>query len=305
MGLNASDTPKLLDQDSPTAALPGHTLYLEIDLEVNPMDGQPVAPMTAVYVPDTKKPLTGNVDILLWFHGDKRVWSRNRKGTLNMSGKSVQDYLKVNECKLREFILQSSKRNFVLVVPTFGDRAGYGPKKTAGGLLWQQADAEAYLQQALNGVKQHLGLSVTNPGTVVLAAHSGGGHLLSRMAQFFTGGVFDRVNEVWCFDCTYWGSEPFLTWAKRGHSHPRLWVYSTGGSGPQATGDYANAILDFSKTKTAPATGIEVLIDNYPASGKTSSTNNFIATYHGSANGHYESIEKYLAQLIDTSQNLG
>lgn len=302
VSLNASDTPDLIDQDPPTATSPGHTLFLKIDLKVDPMGGKPVEPMTAVFAPDPKK-LTGDVDVLLWFHGDKDVWSKNRKGHLYLWGKSVQDYLKVDECKLREFILQSSKRQFLLVVPTLNDHTGKGPKHTAGGLLWQQGEAEAFLQQVLNGVKKHMGINVTGPGNIVLTAHSGGGHIMGRMAQHFTG-PFNKVNEVWCFDCTYWGGDPFITWAKKGRSNPRLWAYSTGGKGNGSTGDSANDILTFSQTKTAATTNIEVLIDDYPAVGKTSNTKFFVAAYHGSANGHYESIEKYLTRLFDTSKDL-
>src|SRR5205823_3596246 len=110
--------------------------------------------------------------------------------------------------------------------------------------------------------------------------------------------------EVWCFDCTYWGGDPFIAWAKRGHSNnPRLWVYSTGGKGNGSTGDSANNILAFSQTKPATTT-IEVLIDDYPAAGKTSRTQYFVASYHGSANGHYESLQKYLTQLVEISKNL-
>jgi hypothetical protein len=302
--LNASATPDLIDQDLPTATTPGHTLFLKIDLQVDPMGGQPVDPMTAVFAADPKQLPTGNVDVVLWFHGDKRVWSRHRKGTLDLGGKSVQEYLKVDECKLREFVLRpSKKKNFLLVVPTLGDRTGRGPKRTAGGLLWQQAQAEAFLQQVLNGVKTHWGVNVTGLGSVILAAHSGGGHVMGHMAQFFTG-LFDKANEVWCFDCTYWGGDPFITWAKRGHSHPRLWVYSTGGQGNGLTGDSASNILTFSRNGKPAATTVEVLIDNYPDAKSSQSTNGFVATYHGSANGHYESIDKYLPQLVEASQNL-
>jgi hypothetical protein len=170
VSLNSSDTPDLIDQDPPTSTSPGHTLYLKIDLKVEPMGGKPVPPLTAVFAPDPKKLKAGDVDVLLWFHGDKHVWSKNRKGDLYLWGKSVQDYLTVDECKLREFILQSSKRQFLLVVPTLGDHAGRGPNHTAGGLLWEQAEAEAFLRQVLNGVKKHMGVNVTGPGNIVLTA---------------------------------------------------------------------------------------------------------------------------------------
>jgi hypothetical protein len=303
VSLNASDTPNLIAQDPPTPASPGHTLYLEIDLEVDPMGGKPVEPMTAVFAPDPKQLKAGDVNVLLWFHGDKHVWSKNRKDDLYMWGSSVRDYLKVDECKLREFILQSSQRNFLLVAPTLNDRTGKGPKKTAGGLLWDQKEAEAFVQQVLNGVKKHMKVGATGVDNMVLAAHSGGGHIQSRIAEHFTG-VFNKISEVWCFDSTYWGGSPFTTWAKKGQSNPRLWVYSTGGKGNGSTGDSANDILSFSQTKAAASTNVEVLIDDYPTAGKASSTKFFVAAYKGSANGHYESIEKYLTRLVETSKNL-
>jgi hypothetical protein len=148
MSLNASDTPDLIDQEPPTATSPGHTLFLKIDLEINAMGGKSAEPMTAVFAPDPKKLTTGDVNVLLWFHGDKDVWSKNRKGHLYLWGKTVRDYLHVDECKLREFILQSSTRNFLLVVPTLNDHTGRAKDDhTAGGLLWQQGQAEAFLQQ--------------------------------------------------------------------------------------------------------------------------------------------------------------
>jgi hypothetical protein len=169
MSLNASDIPDLFtfkDEKNRDVTMPIETLrgtdktaYLEIDLNVDAMGGQDVHKMTAVFAPDPSK-LSGEVDILLWFHGDKHYWSQHPKVDKYFNGKSIHYYL--NEpvlalTKLREFILKSSKRQFVLVAPTLNDNTGNGPKHTAGGLLWQQADAEAYLQQVLNGVKKHLG----------------------------------------------------------------------------------------------------------------------------------------------------
>src|SRR5215831_4536212 len=97
VSLNPADTPDLIDEEPPTSNSIGHTLFLKIDLEIDPMGGKLVEPMTAVFAPDPKRLTGGNVDLLLWFHGDKRVWSKNRKGTLDMSGKSIRDYLKTDE----------------------------------------------------------------------------------------------------------------------------------------------------------------------------------------------------------------
>src|SRR5262249_25698008 len=148
-------------------------------------------------------------------------------------------------CKLCEFILQTSQKKFLLVAPTLNDRTGISDADhNPGALKWTQADAEAYLKQALNGANKHLGTKATKVGNIVLAAHSGGGHLQGQMAQHF-GGTFARVNEVWCFDSMYWGSSPFVAWVGKGHSHPRLWVFSTGGT----TARNADVILDLTKPK--------------------------------------------------------
>jgi hypothetical protein len=254
LGLNPADTPDLFKDKSgnelPIETLKGtdKTAYLKIDLKINPMGGQPVDPMTAVFAPDPTT-LSGEVDVLLWFHGDKSYWNKDKTVSFSFAGKSIQNYLTLPLCKLREFILQSSKRKFVLVAPTLNDRTGISidsknPDKSKrnfnpGALRWKQADAEAYLQQVLNGVKTHMKVNkALTLGNIVLAAHSGGGHLQSQMAEHFSGG-FDKVNEVWCFDSSYWGSDPFLAWLKKGHSNPRLWMYSTGGT----TGVSASRIL--------------------------------------------------------------
>lgn len=317
MVLNPSATPglMLMHEDPFEDKYPGRTLYLEIDLKVDPMGGQPVDSMTAVFAPDPKQ-LSGEVDVLLWLHGDKVVFaSSKRKRQYDFSGQSIQEYLKIPECRLREFILQTSKKQFLLVAPTLGDRTGGKAKDMRWGLLDDQAEAEAYLQQVLNGVNKHMGKKVTGIRNLVLAGHSGGGHALGHMAESFSGKYFNKVNEVWCFDCTYWGADPFIAWAKRGHSNPRLWVYSTGGTVNGTTGPSAYAIWqEFWGKKPAPSKGstpttkpttkVEVMIDHYAARGKPLSTDGFDATYHGSADGHYESLERYLPTLVDISKNL-
>jgi hypothetical protein len=298
--------------------------YLNIDLKVHPMGGEPVVPMTAVFAPDPTQ-LSGEVNVLLWFHGDKHYWDHTG-ADFTFPGKSIQYYLtdpKLTLCKLREFILQTSQKKFLLVAPTLNDKTGvsvdadhknYNP----GALRWEQADAEAYLKQVLKGANKYLGANASEVGNIVLAAHSGGGHLQGQMAQHFWGQMFNKVNEVWCFDSTYWGSSPFIAWARKGHSNnPRLWVYSTGGT----TGVNAAAIKKLTeppppakpkpagttppaKPNTLLTTKIEVLIDNYPKHGKWSYTDGFWAAYGGSAGGHYEGIGKYLPTLVGNSQNL-
>jgi hypothetical protein len=259
LGLNPNATPELFEgadgKPFPVEPVaPGgrdRTAWLNIDLQMWNKTKQPkvsMPPMTAVFAPDPAA-LSGDVDVILWFHGDKSYWEskpteetkKKGKTSWGFQGETIQYYLtKLPMCRLREFILQTKKKNFILVAPTLNNKTGVtGDHGLPGGLVWDQADAEAYLQQAVNAVKTYMKASVSGVGNIVIAGHSGGGHLQSQMAQYFSG-KFDKANEVWCFDSTYWGSKPFITWVNKGHAHPRLWVYSTGGT----TGYNAHTLMD-------------------------------------------------------------
>ena len=129
LGLNPTDVPALFQgkdkKDLPIESLKGadKTAYLEINLKIDAKGGQPVVPMTAVFAPDATK-LSGAVDVLLWFHGDKHYWD-NSGTDRKFPGESIQFYLsQLPLCKLREFILQSTKRKFLLVAPTLNDQTG-------------------------------------------------------------------------------------------------------------------------------------------------------------------------------------
>src|SRR4029079_15931364 len=52
----------------------------------------------------------------------------------------------------------------------------------------------------------------------------------------------------WSCDTCYWAASSFGAWAARGVSHPRLWVFSTGGT----TAKNGAAILNLTKPKPAP-----------------------------------------------------
>jgi hypothetical protein len=288
--------------------IPGMTLNLKIDLGVAVGKGQAaVSPMTVVYAPDPKQ-LDAQVDILLWFHGHKGQLNK----AVNLRGFSAGDYLLVPEFKFREFILKTSKRKFLLVFPTLGDKSG-------AGLLNQQGQAEAFLQQVLNGVRAKMNPKVTGIGKIVLAAHSGGGAIMGRVAGY--GGTFDKVREIWCVDCTYGSAGAFVSWAKKpGHAHDRLWAFSTGSwwvpklkdpSKPQGpdnpvvnphdhrtgTGDDAQQILALGKA--SKSSSVEALIKPVPPD--SNKTANF--TY-GVASGHNESVGFYFPQLVNTSRTL-
>jgi len=339
MALDRMITPPLyqvksgVDAPIETTGATGKTAYLNIELKVNAAGGAPALPVTAVFAPDPAG-LTGEVNVLLWFHGDKRYWQSDGQNGESFSGKSIQHYLNGPPmCRLREFILKTNK-NFLLVAPTLNDRTGGGGGQPAG-LLWEQTDAKAYLQQALNGANKHLGTNGTKLGNIVLAAHSGGGHIQARMAGTFADDPFHRMNEVWCFDSTYWGDTELQKWAAKGHGNAKLFVYATGGS----TANAARALQRLSQPTPPPPpprgkpdfrgmidkpeaempvavlrrqadksfksvmlslTDIDVLIEHDPGN----KTNPAWTAYGGGAGGHYECIPKYLPLLVERSRNL-
>jgi hypothetical protein len=341
MSFDRKKAPVLLDEDPPTSASNAHTLYLEIDLEVPPGNGKTVEPMTAVFAPDSSQLPATEVDVILWLHGDKLVWSK-KKGevqTWTLAAQRSRITSRSTSASSASSLSQPpKKKQFLLVVPTLADQssAEVDTKKVtipAGGLLGDKDQAEAYIDVVLKGVNAYMGkklkppkeISLKRPRNIVIAAHSGGGHILGNMAAF--DGVFAKqVEELWCFDCTYWGN--IINWAKKGHATRKLFVYSTGEKygtrpnpkfdptlpeGPKnvkfkrsGTGDTAQNILQLAKAQSAPATTIEVLIEAYAGNlVKDQSTPNFTADY-GIPDGkkHYESIEKFLGKLVEKSDNL-
>lgn len=304
--LDPKTNPKLLSSESLTSTSSDKTLYLDIDLSIPVAKGQAAAAtLTAVFSPDPAQ-LGAQVDVLLWFHGHKGQLNKQ----INLKGYSAQQYLSVDEFKFREFILTTSKRKFLFVMPTLGDTS-------KAGVLGEQIQAEAFLQQVLNGVRANMNSKVTDIGNIVLAAHSGGGAIMGTVAGF--GGIFNKVREIWGIDCTYGSGSAFTAWAKQpGHTLDRLWVFSTGSwdvpeqlkfpkqpPGPNnplipahrsGTGDDARQILNFAKK--SKSSSIEVLIKPMPPES------NRINFNYGVASGHNESVGFYFPQLVKTSRTL-
>src|SRR5690349_11759501 len=77
--------------DLPIETIDGKTAYLNVELKVNAAGGAPALPVTAVHALEPEK-LTGEVNVLLWFHGDKRYWAHGEE-SVGFSGKSIQHYL--------------------------------------------------------------------------------------------------------------------------------------------------------------------------------------------------------------------
>ncbi len=133
--------------------------------------------MTAVFAPDPKS-LGSTVDVLLWFHGHKGML-----GNLNLSGFSAQKYLTVAQFKLREFVSKSTKKNFLLVVPTLDDTS-------EAGLLEKADEANAFLQQAVNAPRNIWGPRSRK------SARSSSAHTLAAARSWATWPSFPTPNRA-------------------------------------------------------------------------------------------------------------
>ena len=213
--LNTSTVPELTKSDTTPLDT---TLYLKIDLKLSNQE-----PMTAVYVPDRTK-LGGTVDIILYLHGHKEAFKKAGRSI------NIEEHLKLTRGNgtlyypLREEIANSTKKQFVFVVPTLGDNSEGGAliDKTSGA-----GDPVDFLNQVTNGIQQHLCPKILMQyGDIILAAHSGGGVATRQLAKHPK--ISSSVKEAWCFDCLYNGAEDSDFWTKWATPDHQLFVHSTG-----------------------------------------------------------------------------
>ena len=281
------------------------TINLKIDLGVA---GQTA--MTSVFAPDPKQ-LGAQLDVLIWFAGHKSAeWAKKNYGVTGFDTYTSQQYLSLPPFKLREEILNNTKkRKFVLVVPTTG------VKSQPGSLVKDKASFSDFLQKVLEGVQTHMkATTVAAIGNVFLGAHSGGGKAMNTVAGF----IEPQIQEIWCFDCTYEAVDNFIDWAKK-NPVDKLWVYSLGMEAahltkegePESpdnkmikrsgTGDLSEAILLFAqnlKKKTGVLPPVEVHI-NY---GVAISEFNWV--YKITTTDHNGTVKIFFAKLVSDAKKL-
>jgi hypothetical protein len=173
---------------------PTLSLYLPIPLDIKNVAN----PATGVFLPD-KYRASESVDLVLFLRGYdvnrpepatsvEEYWNSPRHPTL----KSFPFREKVNE----------SGKNVVLVVPALG------PYSEAG-RLGDEGGVQKFLEQVLDGLREqgpHAELR-KRPGIrhLILAAHSGGGVPLRRLAEILGNdpAYKDKLKECWGFDSIY------------------------------------------------------------------------------------------------------
>ena len=195
------------------------SLYLPIPLGVPRVEAQ----STGVFVPANYR-AGKTIDLVVFLRG----YDINRP----KSATSVGEYWNspthpiLKSFQLREEINKSGK-NVILAVPTLGPFAEFGTLKDDGG-------AQDFLGRILDGLWRggpHVGLA-DRPTIrhLILAAHSGGGVPLRRLAQVLgDDDVFkDKLKECWGFDSIYGVKDKdadfWSGWAK-GHPGAKVTMY--------------------------------------------------------------------------------
>jgi hypothetical protein len=198
---------------------PRLSLYLPIPLGVPGVDNQ----VTGVFVP-TNYRVGKTIDLVVFLRG----YDIKRPKTAT----SVAEYWNSPEhAILKSFLLReeinNSGKNVILAVPTLGPFAEAGNLKDNGG-------AQEFVERILDGLWQsgpHVGLP--NRPTIrhlILAAHSGGGVPLRRLAQVLgdDDGFKDKLKECWGFDSLYGvkdrDAEFWSDWA-RGHAGTKVTMF--------------------------------------------------------------------------------
>lgn len=197
-----SVVPSLLGTESSPKNL---TLYVNIPL------GQGLKSISGIFIPNGYRPQR-SVDLILYLHG--------HLGPSGLSSQdTIQQYWRKANFAFREKV-NSSGKNVILVAPTLGPKSQAGNLIAAGGLT-------RYLDQvmaALGTYGPHKTLGPPVVGNIILAAHSGGGSPMRKLA-LSTGTYAANIKECWGFDCTYGGdATDWRKWATSRSSN-QVFIY--------------------------------------------------------------------------------
>ncbi len=227
-----------------------------------------ILPMTGIFIPDKYSPQKA-VDLILYLHGNK-----NSIPNYDASIAEYWDGWKHPLFALRE-VINASGKNVILVAPTMGVLNQAGNLVDRGGL-------DSYMAKVLEalvtyGPYKNRSLDI---GTLVLAAHSGGGKIMRELA---TSGntAADKIRECWGFDSLYGDIDPWLGWAKEKQDPKVRALYS----------------YYFPKNSSAAPTVNSRKLQKYDVK------NIFTEAYtvKDARNGHFELVRHFLAVRLQDS----
>ena len=202
----------------PEPVPPTVTLYPNIRL-----GGEgPARPMTGIFIPQRYR-AGPRVDLILYLHGHHRGgWTPPPEVSID----SHWNAARYPHFALREKLNEAS-RNVILVAPTLGPKSEPGTLTGPGGL-------DRYLDQVMATLARQTSLwggQTPSIGNIILAAHSGGGSAMLRLARSRQRSTA-IIRECWGFDCLY-GEGVSKLWAEWAAATPgaRLYVHYLGPKG--------------------------------------------------------------------------
>lgn len=225
---------------------PSMSLYLPISIGVQNVDNQ----STGVFIPENFR-AGSEVDLVLYLRGYDIKRPKTATSVREYWGSPQHPTLK--SFLLREEVNKSGK-NVILVVPPLGPFSNFGKLNDEGGV-------QAFLEQVLDGLSRNAaGAGQAKKSTIrhlILAAHSGGGVPLRRLALILGKDprYKDKLKECWGFDSTYGvrdkDAEFWSEWAKE---HP----------GAKATMFYIPTYRDVGKDPKIPVSATNPLDHRQP-----------------------------------------
>ena len=210
-----------------------------------------------IYFPEAYIP-SANLDLLVYFHGLPTPCGGSNSD-------SIRDIWRSSTFRLREMV-NKSKKNVVLVAPTL----------KAGGLTLDM-DAEPFLRAIVGYIAARVTRSpftwhgstttgatkgekvdpVIKIQTLILAAHSGGGTAMLKMAQELTASKFAKPRECWGLDSLYGPWSEWADWAAGGGKYFHFWT-AEGGNDKASNGSNVTnlrALLAKASLKTSAGVG--------------------------------------------------
>jgi hypothetical protein len=141
----------------------------------------------ALFIPKDFRP-GREIDFVVHFHG----WGNNVSNALVKYQLPEQ--------------FAASRRNAILIVPQ-------GPRDASdsfGGRLEDADGFKHFMAEALDVLRQQGIVSDGHVGRIILSGHSGGYEVISAILA--SGGLTEKISEVWLFDALYAKTERFTFW---------------------------------------------------------------------------------------------
>lgn len=193
---------------APEEAAIGETLYVQVGL------GKGLPASTGIFVPGHFRP-SSDVSIIVYLHGHKSAYPGN-----SVLIRGYWDSARFPFFGLREEVA-ASRKNVIFIAPSLGTTS-------QAGSLVQKGGFDAFMEKVVAAINAHYlqprGMRpLADVQTIILAAHSGGGSPMLRIAAG-SDRLARKIKECWGFDSMYGGvGSSWLAWAK---SHPSRTYYA-------------------------------------------------------------------------------